>query len=149
MDELKTNYIGVDITYHEGLDQWVFELGGRERSAKTLREARQAIESAPKQKKAATRFQAYLVGFMGNSINEVTVGAASEGYRGDPKFWVSNNGTRSKERAVQLMKVNEHNQRLVAEWQRLKDQIEQLIKERSQTVAAMERIDIPVDDQPA
>lgn len=136
---------GVEISYRESDDQWVFELGGRERTAKTLREARQVIDNAPKPKKAVTRFQAYLVGWLANTIDEVTVGAFSRDYRGDPQFWISNNGTRCKERASQLMKINDHNNALVADWTLLTEQIEKLTKERSLKVAAMERVDVPVE----
>lgn len=142
---IATTHDGVGISYRESDDQWIFELGGRERTAKTLREARQVIDNAPKPKKAVTRFQAYLVGWSANTIDEVTVGAFSKDHRGDPQFWISNNGTRSKERASQLMKVNDHNNALVADWVMLTEQIEQLTKERSLKVAAMERVDVPVE----
>ena len=136
-------YQGVQIEYQESTNKWVYELGGRERSSASLKEAKYAIETAPKPKKTAVRFQAYLLAWGDARIEEVTVGAASKGYQGQPQFWVSNNGQRSKEDAIKIVKINESNDAIVAEMREISEQIEKLQTERAAKAGQLERVNIP------
>lgn len=142
---IRQAYQGVEIEYRENTDNWVFELGGRERTAPSLKQAKSVIDSAPKPKKQVVRFQAYLIGWAETKIEEVTVGAASKDYRGRPQFWVSGSEGRSKQDANALVKKNETNERVLAEVRSLSDQIVSLQKERSAKIALLERVDIPDD----
>lgn len=142
---IKETYQDVQIEYRENDNAWIFELGGRERVAKSLREAKNAIDTAPKPKKQAVRFQAYLISW-DSKIEEVTVGAASKNYRGQPQFWVSNDGQRSKEDAARLVKMNGANAPIIAEIQRLSGEINGLIEQRTAQIALLERVDIPTEE---
>lgn len=113
--------------------------------AKSLRQAKDAIDKAPKPKKQVVRFQAYLISW-DSKIEEVTVGAASKGYRGNPQFWISNDGQRSKEDAARLVKINDTNAPIIAEIQRLSGEINGLIEQRTAQVALLERVDIPSEE---
>ena len=138
----------VEITYVEDANNWRYELGGREKFAKSLNEAKHAIDSAPKPKKAVVRFQAYLLAWGDTKVEEVTVGTLSKDYRGRPQFWISNNGgDRSKEDAMKLVKINDANNALVKEMRQLSQQIVTLQAERSAKAQLLERIDIPVEDE--
>lgn len=138
-------YQDVEITYHENSNRWVFELSGKERYASSLREAKEAIDKAPKFKRVVARFPALLVGWGGDKLDEVMVGALSKDFKGRPQFWVSNDGTRSKESVDQLIKLNDANAPLIAEARRMTEQINELKKQRAEKIAAMERVDVPDD----
>lgn len=138
-------YQSVQIEYRENTNDWRFELGGRERVVKSLREAKDAIDKAPKPKKQAVRFQAYLISWNAK-IEEVTVGAASKNYRGQPQFWVSNDGQRSKEDASRLVKMNDANAPIIAEIQRISGEIDALVEQRTAQIALLERVDIPSEE---
>jgi len=143
---IKYTHQDVEITYLESSNQWRFELGGKERTAPSLKAAKDAIDNAPKPKRAVTRFPAILVGWAGDKLDKVTVGAFSKDYRGKPQFWVSNDGTRSKENAEHLIKLNDANAPLIAEAREITHQINELKQQRAITIGAMERVDIPTDE---
>lgn len=146
MSELiKQTYENVEIRYNEGTDKWTFELGGKERFASSLREAKEAIDKAPKSRRAVARFPALLVGWNSDKLDEVTVGAFSKNHRGQFQFWVTNDGSRSKESVDQLIKLNDTNAPLIAEARELTEQINELKKRRAERIAAMERVDVPAE----
>lgn len=146
---ISETYRNIEIKYRENTNTWVFELGGREKSAGSLREAKDTIDKAPKPKREVVRFQAYLLSWSDSRIEEVTVGAASKDYRGKPQFWISNNGQRSKESATNLVKINDVNNVIVEEMRALSQQIVTLQAERTAKAEKLERVDIPDDDEPA
>jgi hypothetical protein len=145
VDLVKQIYQDVEIVYNENTNKWVFELGGKEKLAISLREAKQAIDDAPKQKRAVVRFPALLLDWQGDKLDEVIVGAGSKGYRGQIQFWVSNNGSRSKEDAARLIKLNNVNAPLIEEVRTINNQIQELKQQRAKKVAAMERVDVPAE----
>ena len=149
VDEVKTLYKDVLITYRESQNLWVFELGGKERSLSTLRQAKDAIDKAPKPKREAVRFKAYLLDWMLTKISVATVGAFSKDYRGKPQFWVSSGNGRSKTDAAMLVKMNDVNESVITRIRELSDEIVRLQTERATLAGTLERIDIPADDEVA
>ena len=108
---MKTEYSGIEITYDEGRDNWLFVLRGRSRSAPSLAKAKEAIDKEPKEKRAQTfpRFEAYMWAYDGFKTVTVT-SIADDGYHNGMTFWVSDaDGRRRKERDYSLFPVNDHN----------------------------------------
>lgn len=138
---IKQVYKDVEIAYWENADNWHFELDGKELTTKSLRQAKDTIDNAPKPKRAVTRFKALMLSW--GDLKEVTVGAFSKDWRGRPQFWVSDEGQRSKENATKLIKINEANAPIVAEIQALSRQITALQQEREAKTELLERVDIP------
>jgi hypothetical protein len=108
---MKTDYSGIEITYDEGRDKWLFDLRGRSRSADSLTKAKEAIDKEPKEKRTQTfpRFEAYMWAYDGFKTVTVT-SLADDGYHNGTTFWVSDaDGRRRKERDYSLFPVNDHN----------------------------------------
>ena len=132
---MKTEHNGIEISYDENKNSWLFDLRGRSRSADSLAKAKEAIDKEPKEKRAQTfpRTEAYLWNYEGFKVVTVT-SVAEEGYYGAGKsFWVNDGTKRKKERFSSLYPVNEHNTDLVdaikakdAERERISEQIESL-----------------------
>lgn len=110
----KTNYAGIEISYNERCDKWVFELRGKERSSGTLTLAKEAIDKpTPKDKSDSfTPIDAILYTFGGyrpcrvTSLAEVTYGAKN--------VWVFCDGRRSKEPETKLFENTVANRNAVA-----------------------------------
>lgn len=90
-------YTGIKIQYIEGRDRWVFELRGKDRSAETLRKAKDAIDKpAPRDKSDSfTPFDAMIQTYGGHKPCRVT--SMAEYVYGAHYFWVVCDGKRSKE----------------------------------------------------
>lgn len=140
-------YHDVEIRYRENDNLWAFELGGREKTADSLRGAKQAIDTAPKEKKKVVRFEAYLVGLGRTTLEKVTVGACTKDYKGRPQFWITDaKGSRSKVEAGALLKISAANDVIAQEVRALTVRVIELQKQREQKVEAMEHVDIPTED---
>lgn len=99
---IKVTYGGVEITYAEFTNQWVFELRGRERKVESLKAAKEAIDKPePAKKSPFKRTTAFIVNNAwddaGFSKVEVTSVAVAAVYESHPYLWVVYpNGERKK-----------------------------------------------------
>lgn len=99
-EAIKVSYNGVEITYSEGENQWLFELRGRSRKAESLQKAKEAIDK-PVRQKADTEFKRCKAWFhrWGEWKKVDVTSFAGMGYsRGE--WWIMAEGNRSKESAL-------------------------------------------------
>jgi hypothetical protein len=137
--EIKVNYGGIDIAYDEQDDKWTFTLRGVDRSAKTLANARKAIDAPiPVDKKPFTPVTVYNTTGYGRPLEKITLtSVANKGrYEYQNQLWMKDkNGDRRKVGINGLYVVNEHNEKLhaeilakYAEADKLRRQAEDLLK---------------------
>jgi hypothetical protein len=129
---MKTEYNGIEITYDEDRNEWLFELRGRSRRADSLFKAKEAIDKEPKEKRTQTfpRFEAYLWSFSEMKVVTVTSLAEDGYYREGQTFWVvDKEGRRRKERNYSLFPVNDHNTALIGKIQAKDAERERIGKE--------------------
>lgn len=140
-----TIYRDIEIQYREDDDRWRFEHGGREKSAATLREARDLIDKLPK--KPFKRFEClYGVGWARPEYINVTVTSMAEGFGINGEYWISytddkHRPTRSKVRRDTLIKLTKINQAIIQQMQDLADQSDVLNRQIGELSTSLERID--------
>lgn len=143
---MKTQYNGIEITYDEDKNIWLFELRGRSRNAGSLAAAKEAIDKVPAEKRAAfPRFDAYLHRYDGWKNVTVTSVAEERGYGGNPVFWVSCGNRRSKEQSTSLYPVNEHNMALLDKINAIDKEIERYEKQKTALLKQMQSATIPAE----
>jgi hypothetical protein len=156
-EQLTVTFRDVPITYREYENNWCFVLRGRERTAASLKEAKEAISKpAPKKGKPFQKFEAWCV--CGHSIDSVTVlfvanGASWRSERQVRARFLSESRLTSEndERNVDVTHVypkNAHNDALAARIQDLHASIE---KAEADIDTARERMKcyVPtVEDEP-
>lgn len=145
---MKTEYGGIEISYDEGRDVWLFELRGRSRSSESLAKAKEAIDKEPKEKRAQTfpRFQAYLWKY--SELMTVTVTSlADDNYYGTGKtFWITDSrGKRSKERDHSLFPVNDHNTAVIEKVKATEKEIEALNAQLTKHKERLQKATVPAE----
>lgn len=143
---MKTEYQGIEISYHEGKDVWQFELRGRSRQAETLSKAKEAIDKEPKEKRVAfPRFEAHLLAY--NGWERVTVTSVAEERSYGVQFWTTKgkNGDRRKESQSSLYPVNAHNDAIVEKHKAKAAAIEKLEEEKRALLEKMQQAEIPAE----
>lgn len=144
---MKTEYNGIEITYDEGRNEWLFELRGRSRKADSLTLAKEAIDKEPKEKRAQTfpRFEAYFKHYSGWQKVIVTSIAEDPYYRGSGKsFWIlGSGGKRSKESDSGLFPVNDHNTALLDAIHAKEKDIEVLEQQKSALYEKLQKATVP------
>ena len=141
---MKTEYNGIEITYDEGRDKWLFDLRGRSRSADSLAKAKEAIDKEPKEKRVQTfpRFEAYLWAY--NELRVVTVtSVAEDGYHQGATFWVVDGDRRKKERDYSLFPVNAHNTKLKDQIIAKEEEIEKINKQITKLRESLQKATVP------
>lgn len=87
--EINLTYMGVDIKYEEHGNRWTFTLRGRDKSASSLKEAKEIISKPAKKKSEFKRFEAWKIGY--GSVRPESVEVTSvveEGRYGGPRVRV-------------------------------------------------------------
>lgn len=139
-ERVKTVYSGVEIVYNESDDRWDFEHNGKFRFAKTLKLAKNAIDTTPKPKKEPfEKFEAYHIGYIGNDVTTVTVTS----FDGPSHAWVIKDGRRSKERIDNLYVVSDANNQLIKEVDAIEEAINGLRKKQAQKEREMTKVEPP------
>lgn len=126
-EPIKTTHAGIEIEYDELENRWSFINKGRQRSAASLSEAKQAINKLPKVKKPFEEFDAYLREY--SSIANVRVIAVAEPsrYRNRPSVWVRyEDGHRSKEQCQDIFVRNDFNTSIVKQIQAMRAEKEEI-----------------------
>jgi len=145
MKEIKSEHAGIEITYNESTDRWVFELRGREKSAESLRLAREAIDKPePKDKKPFTRIEAFKKDYQ-RGFTKVTVTSIAESGYGGRNVWILQNKNRSKESAFTIFPVNEHNVNLIRQWESLSVEIKALESKRAEIERNLKPIEVEAE----
>jgi hypothetical protein len=128
-DAVVVTYQGIEITYHEQDNLWVFELRGRERKVGSLAQAKEAIDKpAPEGKKKFERIAAYKQSYNGMIKGEIT-SLAERDYA-----WFSVDGKRTKEMVCSLYVANSDNAALIdaiATYEKERNRLYELIRETS------------------
>jgi hypothetical protein len=141
----KVAYHSVEIEYRESENKWYFELRGRERSAHTLKDAKEIIDKPePKEKSTFKRVNAIRIGYSPNDIEfiEVTSIAEKGRYDRETSFWTVANGNRQKRDGRSIYSDNEFNRAVVAKIQSLAKEIETLEKQQKELVQSMSHLEL-------
>lgn len=145
-------YRDITVTYDESDDLWKFTLRGVDRSARTLANAKKAIDAPePKNKR---RFEECFAYYKRNYASELpekvrVTGLAERGrYASQQQVWiveVADKNSRRKVGVDDLIAASPKNVKLAAEWQELEKQTEVLhVKQRS-IEARYEKFRLPDD----
>lgn len=144
-EAIKVSYNGVEITYSEGENQWLFELRGRSRKAESLQKAKEAIDK-PVQQKAGTEFKrckAWLMRY--GKWHKVDVTSyAGVSYRTD-HWWVSDGGERSK--AGCLYQDTPENAAIVEEFHKIDAELERLARLKAELCEKLTRLQPPAPEE--
>jgi hypothetical protein len=144
---IKQTYLGIEIGYDEKENRWDFELRGRERHSESLTKAKEAIDAPmPEGKKAFKRIAAFMFphdgGYYSSSKKEFTpcqitsIADSNYGY----ELWVVSGAgykERSKRRADSVVLDTPGNVKLIQEWLKLDQQMQQVIKDKEMIAKAM------------
>jgi len=117
------SYKNILITYDEDKDVWRFNLRGREKSAKSISNAKAAIDAPPPEnEKPFERIQCWHNDY-GSGYEVVTVTSLVEdGY--SKLGWITRKDkTRSRYRLTDLYPVNEHNDKVIAQLKTMMEEI--------------------------
>jgi len=141
--ELKTTYGGVEISYVENRNVWLFELRGRERSAESLAKAKEAIDKPePKDKKPFTRVRAHkFAPWEGWKVLDVT-SVAESSYSGVDVWTTDSKKNRSKISPRQLYADTPSNLEAIKSHQELDRQVEALKTQQLAILSEMEHLKI-------
>jgi hypothetical protein len=145
---MKTEYSGIEISYDEGRDKWLFDLRGRSRSAESLAKAKEAIDKEPKEKRTQSfpRFEAYHWSYNNFGVVIVT-SVADDAYYGQGKtFWVvEKDGKRKKERDYGLFPVNDHNTAIVNQILEKEKEAEKIAEKISNLRQELQKATVPAE----
>lgn len=146
MSEITITYRDIVITYDERGDKWTFELDGRERFAKSLTLAKEAIDKPPpKSKKPFVKVKALYREYYSNmDFEKVEITSLAETSRGAGAwYWISNDGKRNKVPHSSLYADTKANRDLVAKMIEKSEQIDQMEKEKKELASRMTNVVIP------
>lgn len=121
-EKVTVTYGGVEITYQEAKDNWTFELDGKERFAKSLLNAKAAIDSPERktEKKPFKKFSVYHANYTRTEWEKVEVTSFTEDGR---EAWVTRpNGRRTKENIGDLFPLSAEVDQIRAEMKAIYDQ---------------------------
>jgi hypothetical protein len=120
---VSVHYNGVEITYRERGNKWVFDVRGREREADSLEAAKLIIDRPePKEKPPFDRFKAWWVSYGDEPVLvEVTsVALVTASWRNNKEVWITEySKERRKVNAADIYPCNAHNDALIAEMKTL------------------------------
>jgi len=145
-----TTHGGIVITYDEQQSKFLFTVNGREKSAATLKEAKEKIDTQPKKpKKSFERIECWMGDAWSSKFERVTVTAIAEGldYEKNPQVWISNPdpkafSKRSKVSVTKIFPCNAVNDVQVEEVAELRRRMEELRKAIDKTFNAMEHLKV-------
>ena len=126
-------YNGVEITYSEDRDVWLFTLNGRDRHASTLKNAKAAIDKpAPQDRVPFKKYTAFAsTAYVKCGFQHVTVTGAGDHYYGRERVWIVNQSNkRSLECLAYLYCDNEENQKTIADLSAISSEIALLDQRR-------------------
>jgi len=122
MSDIITTYHGVEITYDEHGNKWIFEKGGKERSSATLATAKEAIDKPEPKENNFKRTQVwYKSGYDPEKLVDVTAMCETKSYDGSPEFWIMDGKRRSKQGGRNLYSVTPENNAIFTEITKLKE----------------------------
>jgi hypothetical protein len=148
MAALTVTYHDIEITYREWENDWSFVLRGRERTAPSLKEAKETIDRpAPKKGKPFQKFEAWHVDH--GTVETVTVLFIAGGahWRGGPQVRVR--FSKQDERNVEAASVypkTDHNDKLVSLVQELNDAIEKAEADIEEAIGRMKCYQVVADE---
>ena len=157
MSEIKVLYNDVEIEYDENTNLWVFELRGRARHAKSLADAKVAVDKVPAAKrKPFPAFEAWKMDW-NNEMQPVRVTSfAGLTYNKTPEWWITwtekrdkysgDKDRRAKEPASRLYVQDEENRTKIREIKCLRDDIRKLQEKILLVVKSMKNIPEPTKD---
>jgi hypothetical protein len=150
MSDIKTTYNGVEITYDEGRDRWVYTLNGRERSAESLTKAKAAVHRPPAkaEQKRWEAFDAFYAPWYDRTLRPVRVTSVAQktGWQKNEQVWIVNNGRREKVDSTLLFAVTDANRQRINEIREKIAAEEALSKEINRLRNALEPISIPKEN---
>ena len=147
-ESIKVKHSEVEIEYNEENDRWDFTVGGRERFAKSLSKAREAIDTVPATKKKGFEpFKAYWTSTSQYQIrNVVTVTSVAEKSSGmyGPSFWIkTERGERTKVAQGQLAAITPENEAIIDKLCELGDQQRSIGKEITKLWESVKHVEVP------
>ena len=146
--ELTVVYDGITISYDERDDVFRFILRGRNRSANSLRQAKEFIDKPVPEsvkKKTFEPTQAYYQGrYSGDfAFEEVTVTSVAEDSRHGISLWIKDaNGNRSKEGTYAVFLKNDANAKIIQQIKDITKQINDLEEQRSTLKDSMAKFEV-------
>lgn len=151
-EEIKQTYHGVEVEYDERENTWTFELRGKERSAASLKEAKEVIDKPePKEKAPFEKIQAYHKRYS-DDFNLVTVTsiALPWGYSNRKEVWISyvtksslqGDLRREKVDAAQVFSVNPDNDECVKQYRSFQATIDELKGHQEKVLKKLKKIKV-------
>ena len=152
---MAVEYGGIKIEYVEKTNQWVFELRGRERKVESLAKAKEAIDKPVKEdKKPFERMKVYYKerwvrdGENEFKIGEITsIAAVSWGVPGETVWLSKGKDDREKVGIHSLFEISEKNEAIIAEINKTKAEIAQLVKKVDSLETSMVKAKIPSGEE--
>lgn len=143
---LVIHHEGIAITYDEGRDLFTFELRGRQRTATSIRKAKEAIDAPPpKDKKPFTRFQAWVNSHWDGwqRVDVTSIGEPTCFGEARDVWVVDKNKRRTRERQDKIYPCSPHNDALAAQWMDLDAQVKKLEDQKRAIQKRMKSYEIP------
>lgn len=154
MLEIQVVYKEVTINYSEDTNRWVFTLRGRERSAESLRLAKEKIDMPAPSGKPFEKIPAWID--RNGGFTSVIIDSMAEGYehrrqsygRHVPEVWVSDpeNESRFKEFVTALFAATPENSAAVVVINDMRGRKAQLQRDIEGLIASMERVTLPPEE---
>ena len=147
---METEYDGVKITYDEKANLWRFTLRGRDRSAESLANAKQAIDKPVPEEKAkpfkripAIKVESYVPNFY---FGEITSIAETPRYSNRVEVWFTRPDGRRKEDLTNFVADTPENRAVIGEAEKLLKEANDL-REKAQNLASfLPKLEISVPD---
>lgn len=130
---ISTTYSDIAISYNEDRDMWEFTLNGKDRSAKSLANAKAAIDKPEPKEKKFEPIPAFKLDRWGSNKpvhGSITSVCENNGYSSSVYVWFVAGKQRSKEDTRSLFTPSESNLALVKEIYALRKEEETLSKKR-------------------
>ncbi len=146
---MKVIYQEIEINYQESSDDWHFTLRGRERTAKSLKAAKEAIDKpAPKKTKPFERFDVWYSGRYGfdPEFKTATVTSIVVGRYGREECRVNCDGKIETVDASKVYTKSKKNDELVARILAINHEIAKMEKERDKLMKIMTPAKIEPED---
>ena len=131
MEELKFEYKGVKIEYHEYRNNWSVSIGDSilAKDVVSLSAAREVADKHSKKERTFKEVEAWkeMSGWDSRGWTKVRVTSKSEG---ENNYWIFVNGKRSKEEARTLFAITPENEKLINEIREADKEIEKIKQEK-------------------
>lgn len=147
---MNTTYNGIEITYEESSNRWLFTIRGRDKSAESLAKAKEMINSQPKEKKEPfKKISAWYFHWDCAPVKVEVTGIAEPDWNKKPCIWMKNDGKRSKQSVeYYIFPQNEVNDAKAQQCIEKEDQIKQLKKEISDIKKTLLPLVLPDESHP-